>query len=90
MRATVAIVEGLATTDLEQVFRNYGPMPAEEEYLFPLPDDAVARDLSLWIDGKEVKAELAGEMAPRIHAPPQPSRWSPRSSLARCSGVSGF
>ncbi len=58
MRATVRLVDGVASTEIEQVFRNHGPVPAEEEYLFPLPDDAVASDLSLWIDGKETRGEL--------------------------------
>ncbi|MGH7149070.1 MAG: VIT domain-containing protein, partial [Planctomycetota bacterium] len=58
MRATARLVEGVSTTEIEQVFRNLGPVPAEEEYLFPLPEDAVASDLSLWIDGKETKGEL--------------------------------
>ncbi|HET6202725.1 MAG TPA: VIT domain-containing protein [Planctomycetota bacterium] len=58
LRGTARIVDGLATTEIEQVFRNRGPVPAEEEYLFPLPDGAVASDLSLWVDGKEVKGEL--------------------------------
>ncbi|HKB16610.1 MAG TPA: VIT and VWA domain-containing protein, partial [Planctomycetota bacterium] len=58
MRATVRLVDAVSTTEIEQVFRNRGPAPAEEEYLFPLPDDAVASDLSLWIDGRETKGEL--------------------------------
>ncbi|MCI0588740.1 MAG: VWA domain-containing protein [Planctomycetes bacterium] len=58
MRATVRLVDGVASTEIEQVFRNHGPVSAEEDYLFPLPDDAVASDLSLWIDGRETRGEL--------------------------------
>jgi Ca-activated chloride channel homolog len=58
MRATVRLVDAVASTEIEQVFRNHGPVPAEEDYLFPLPDDAVASDLTLWIDGRETRGEI--------------------------------
>src|SRR5262245_39415252 len=41
IRVTARLGEGLARTEVEQVFRNRGPTLAEEDYLFPLPDDAV-------------------------------------------------
>src|SRR5262245_31578610 len=58
VRATARIVDGTATTEVEQVFRNSGPVEREEVFLFPLPEDAVVSDLSTTVDGKVVKGEL--------------------------------
>ncbi len=56
--AEVTITDGLATTSIEQVFRNHGPTPAEESYLWPIPEGAAVSSFSLWIDGKETKGEV--------------------------------
>lgn len=42
----------------EQTLHNTTSAVAEAVYLFPLPHEAVARDLELWIDGKPVMGEV--------------------------------
>lgn len=58
LKATIRIVDNTATTELEQVFINRGSVPAEETYLWPLPEGASVSDFQLWVDGKAQKAEL--------------------------------
>lgn len=53
---------------IEQVFRNPGDRTIEGTYLFPIPKSAVARGMSLTIDGREVAGEvLAAEQARGIY-----------------------
>src|SRR5262245_17576889 len=58
VRAVARIVDGTATTEIEQVFRNTGTVEREEVFLLPLPEDTVVSDLSMTVDGKVVKGEL--------------------------------
>ncbi len=58
VRVVAKVVDGTATTELEQVFRNTGPVEREEVFLLPLPDDTVVSDLSMTVDGKIVKGEI--------------------------------
>ncbi|MCX7046883.1 MAG: VIT domain-containing protein [Candidatus Sumerlaeota bacterium] len=52
-------IDGMtATTALDQTFRNPFQRRLEGTYLFPLPANAVIRDMSLYIDGKPVKCEV--------------------------------
>ncbi|MCX7046885.1 MAG: VIT domain-containing protein [Candidatus Sumerlaeota bacterium] len=52
-------IDGMtATTAIDQTFRNPFSRRLEGTYLFPLPTNAVLRDLSLYIDGKPVKCEV--------------------------------
>lgn len=48
----------LATTVVDQEFYNPHPARLEGEYLFPLPAGAVIKEFSMWIDGRETRAEL--------------------------------
>jgi len=48
----------LATTTVDQEFYNPNASRLEGYYLFPLPAGAVIRDFSMWIDGRETRAEL--------------------------------
>ncbi|MCX6556510.1 MAG: VIT domain-containing protein [Candidatus Aminicenantes bacterium] len=48
----------LATTTVNQEFYNPNPSRLEGYYLFPLPAGAVIKDFSMWIDGRETRAEL--------------------------------
>lgn len=48
----------LATTVVDQEFFNPHHQRLEGEYLFPLPAGAVIKDFSMWIDGRETRAEL--------------------------------
>jgi len=54
----VTIQDGIATTVLETVFYNPNPRQLEGTYLFPLPEGASIAQFSMWIDGKEMQAEL--------------------------------
>jgi len=54
----VTIDEQLATTVVDQEFFNPGDSRLEGHYLFPLPAGAAIRDFSMWIDGRETRAEL--------------------------------
>ncbi|MCX6555034.1 MAG: VIT domain-containing protein [Candidatus Aminicenantes bacterium] len=54
----VTIDEQLATTVVDQEFYNPNDSRLEGYYLFPLPAGAVIRDFSMWIDGRETRAEL--------------------------------
>lgn len=54
----VDINERNATTTLDQVFFNPTPHQLQGYYMFPLPKDVVVKAFSMFIDGKEVKAEL--------------------------------
>ncbi len=62
-------IEGqVARTTLDQTFRNPNNIRLEGTYLFPLPLHAVVKDLSLYIDGKPVKAEvLEADKARKIY-----------------------
>jgi Ca-activated chloride channel family protein len=48
----------LATTTVNQEFYNPNPTRLEGFYLFPIPAGAVIKDFSMWIDGRETRAEL--------------------------------
>jgi Ca-activated chloride channel homolog len=54
----VEITEQLATTTVDQEFYNPNDSRLEGYYLFPLPADAVISNFSMWIDGRETRAEL--------------------------------
>ncbi|MFC1735925.1 VIT domain-containing protein [Candidatus Hydrogenedentota bacterium] len=54
----VEIDNQVARTTLDQSFRNPNNRRLEGTYLFPLPANAVVKDLSLYIDGKPVKCEV--------------------------------
>lgn len=47
-----------AVTTVQQVFYNPNNFVMEAEYIFILPENAVATGLSMWMDGKKVKGEL--------------------------------
>lgn len=58
LRVTIGVADGLATTELDQVFRNDGGRPHEGVYVWPLPEDAAVSGLELWIDGTPQKGEI--------------------------------
>lgn len=57
-RVTVSIIDQVATTKVDQVFRNDGPVAVEGVYLFPLPPDTVVQDFVMWINGQPVEGEI--------------------------------
>src|SRR5918993_1019883 len=57
-RVNVSIDDQVATTSVDQEFRNTGGARLEGTYMFPLPDGAAIDKFSMDIDGKEMEAEL--------------------------------
>ena len=55
---TVKIEDGVATTRVDQAFRNEGEFPVEGTYVFPLPPGAVIQGFSLWVNGEPVQGEI--------------------------------
>lgn len=55
---TVTIDGQVATTRVDQVFRNPLDQRLEGTYMFPLPEDAAVDSFSMWIDDQEMKGEL--------------------------------
>ena len=54
-----AVVDGrVARFEVEERFRNTGPVIAEGTYLYPLPGEAVFTEFSLFQGGKELKGEM--------------------------------
>lgn len=51
------IVDGVATTTIDQVFRNQGARDAEGTWFLPLPAGAVADGFTMTVGGKEVTGE---------------------------------
>ena len=52
------IVDGVATTELKQVFHNGGPRIAEATWILPLPPGAIADTFSMSMNGKQVSGEV--------------------------------
>lgn len=57
-RVTVTIDDQVAVTKVEQDFVNEGPRPAEGTYLFPLPVGAAVSNLTMYINGQPVQAQI--------------------------------
>jgi Ca-activated chloride channel family protein len=57
-RVAVTIDEQVAVTRVEQTFRNHTDRALEAVYVFPVPKGASVTALSMWVDGKEMTAEL--------------------------------
>jgi Ca-activated chloride channel family protein len=55
---TIRIEDQVATTHVEQTFRNHTDRNLEATYVFPVPKGAGVRDFTMWVGGKEVKGEL--------------------------------
>lgn len=57
-RVDVSINDAAAETTLEQVFLNRSRRPAEGTYLFPIAAEAAVHNFTMWMNGREVTAEL--------------------------------
>jgi Ca-activated chloride channel family protein len=65
----VNIEDQVATTSVEQTFRNHTDRALEATYVFPVPKGASVQKFSMWVDGKEVKGELVeADKARKIYA----------------------
>ncbi|HZN02857.1 MAG TPA: VIT and VWA domain-containing protein [Candidatus Polarisedimenticolia bacterium] len=82
----VDINNGIAATEVVQVFRNDGPNPLEAVYSFPLPPESSLAGFSMWINGQEMTGEVverkrAREMYDSIVRPAVPDQqtaaWRP-------------
>ncbi len=58
LRIQAALIDGVATTDVRQVFRNDGDMVEEGTWLLPIPAGAAADRFTMTIDGREVPGEV--------------------------------
>ncbi len=54
------ITDGIATTELRQVFRNDGGRQGEGTWILPLPPGASADRFTMTVNGKEMPAEVLG------------------------------
>lgn len=54
----VSIVDGAATTQLDQVFFNNYERRIEGTYIFPLPDDVALSKFSMYVNGQEIQGKL--------------------------------
>src|SRR5215472_5393393 len=55
---TITIDNQVATTRVEQTFRNHTDRQLEATYIFPVPKGASVNKFVMWVDGKEVSGEL--------------------------------
>ncbi len=65
---SVNIKHQVATTRVDQVFRNDSQWALEGTYIFPLPENAAISEFSMWIDGQKTEGQLyTKEEARRIY-----------------------
>ncbi|HEY69996.1 MAG TPA: VWA domain-containing protein [Anaerolineae bacterium] len=57
-RVNVEIVDQVAITHVDQVFRNDNDWVVEGTYVFPIPLDATVTEFILWMDGEPVEGEV--------------------------------
>lgn len=57
-KVRVEIRDGVATTYIDQIFKNEGDREAEWLYLFPVPEGAAVSAFSLYVDGEPVSGEV--------------------------------
>jgi Ca-activated chloride channel family protein len=67
-RVNVTIEDQVATTRIDQTFRNDSQWSLEGTYIFPLPENAAISDFAMWINGQRVEGQLyTKEEARRIY-----------------------
>ncbi len=67
-RVNVTIDNQIATTRIDQVFRNDSQWSLEGTYIFPLPENAAINSFSMWVNGEKVEGQLyTKEEARRIY-----------------------
>ncbi|MCI0458305.1 MAG: VWA domain-containing protein [Gemmataceae bacterium] len=55
---SINIDDQVATTRVEQTFRNHTDRQLEATYVFPVPKGASVREFKMWIGSKEVRGEM--------------------------------
>ncbi|HEX9926585.1 MAG TPA: VIT domain-containing protein [Anaerolineae bacterium] len=67
-RVNVSIDNQVATTRVDQVFRNDSQWSLEGTYVFPMPENAAISDFAMWVNGERVEGQLyTKEEARRIY-----------------------
>ena len=67
-RVKVEIKDQVATTRIDQVFRNPYDRELEGTYIFPLPEDAAISDFAMYVNGEKINGQiLEKEKARRIY-----------------------
>lgn len=61
----VTINNGIAVTEVNQIFRNTENRQVEALYLFPVPKGASVANFSMWINGKEMTGEVVEKQRAR-------------------------
>ena len=61
----VTIDNGIAVTEVTQVFRNTENRQVEALYTFPVPRGATVSNFSMWINGKEMVGEVVEKQRAR-------------------------
>jgi len=61
----VTVADGIATTEIEQVFRNEAGTDMEASWFCPLPPQTVLHGFSIWMGGREVHASVMDRTAAR-------------------------
>jgi Ca-activated chloride channel homolog len=68
IKLDVRIRDQVATTHLEQIFRNDTPYTLEGTYLFPIPESASITEFAIWENGRKLVGEVRSrEEARRIY-----------------------
>jgi Ca-activated chloride channel homolog len=57
-RVLISVDEGVASYQVEQVFRNNTSSQLEATFYFPLPEDASLSEFAMWINGVKTKGEI--------------------------------
>lgn len=63
-KVSISIDDQVATTRIEQSFRNHTGRELEATYLFPVPKGASVRKFTMWVNG----VEMPGEIVPAAEA----------------------
>jgi len=74
----VTLNNGVAVTEVTQVFRNTERRPVEALYTFPVPKGASVADFSMWINGQEMVGEVVEKARARqVYESYKPRRKDP-------------
>lgn len=57
-RVNVLIEDGIATTEIDQLFYNPYDFEVEGTYIFPIPEEAAISEFSMYVDGKKLEGKL--------------------------------
>src|SRR5262245_48468342 len=57
-KVSIAIEDQVASTKVEQTFRNHTSQRLEATYVFPVPKGASVNKFSMYVNGKELHGEL--------------------------------